>query len=122
MDSKIKDEWDSTFYESLVIGAFVCLFVYNAYQIYTFQKHKLSRISVKNAQIGFGAFVVGLLFFFILEEAGFTSLNRHGRVLHAVSSGIVNLSSGIAMYHFWKCVPFSKSKDDDLGFNASRFV
>jgi hypothetical protein len=116
--AKARDEWDSAFFEFIVILGFVIFFGYRAYQLYTFQKHKLSRISVQSGQIGFAAFISGSIFFLILERVGFTSSTRFGRIMHALAAGIVNLCSGIAMYHFWKCVPFHKSKDDDLNVYA----
>ena len=72
-------------------------------------------------QIGVGSFVIGGILFLLMERGGFTSASRSGRVVHTLLAGMVNLTSGVAMYHFWSAVPFSKSKQDDM-LGASRFV
>lgn len=122
--AKTRDEWDSAFSEFLVILGFVCMLAVRAYSLLMHHPDSrlIKRIKWNNVQIGVGSFVIGSLLFLLMERGGFTSDHRSGRVIHTILAGCINLTSGVAMYHFWSAVPFSKSKQDDLGLAASRFV
>lgn len=106
---KIKDQWISQLYESILASTFIGLLFYR----YKFVKNppKLDQFHLKWVVI---TGIMALLAFIILETAHFDDQVRTGRVLKAFVTAFLNCCAGGAMYAGWKVVPCKRSKEDDL--------
>ena len=96
---KIKDQWDSVFYEAILIFVMFGLVVWRYSQPVAPKLDKENGLKL--------VFFVGLgsLAYLILETAEFNDRTRSQRILHAVISGFLNVCAGGTMFYGWKTVP-----------------
>ena len=112
--SKVKDQWDSTWFEILLIISYVLLIVY--FHATTYNTPRRIPINVENAQ-RFGLCLVALFFIWILSETIFIYDSFH------FIYGIYHVVGGLAFYHAWLSVPCRDTKkNDDLLSGPSAYT
>lgn len=110
--AKLKDQWDSTIFETIIVVIFVSGAVF---RVVDSRFRLISRLHIGRPHYNWEFFVRALILllaaalgFLIHQTVSFTGMLSH------LLLGIVHICFGGSVYYFWKAVPLQIKKNDDF--------